>query len=469
MVATSGLNEEHDISLRAWLPRQRWYGDKSRVLDQVAVDQLMTVELDPGLVTVMLVSCEFGDGSRAVYFAPVFWGEPETDDAPSPTPRDAFEHPEFLDWLCSGFADARMVMVPDGRLRWISGAESGAVLADARNVHVLGGEQSNTSVRFGDEAILKVFRKVQPGINPDPEILRFLSTHSEYRHAPAHLGTIELQRTTSSEPTVIAAMQAFVPNSGDAWTWLLGELRTLDAETTEPLLGQVALLAQRTADLHLALVTGSDDPAFSVEHVDTGYRERLHRRIAGELLRTLDVLRIRGLRGDERLSDLEHRLTAMLANDAVLGGLALSRVHGDFHLGQVLKTSEDFVIIDFEGEPSRPFHERREKASLLKDVAGMLRSLDYAVATATSGEPDHGYRDRLARFGQLARQAFTGAYLEAVSADAGALVPADADEFAAALSFFLIEKALYEIRYELDNRPDWVEIPLGALETLAAI
>ena len=468
-MAISGLNEQDDLGLRAWLPRQRWYGDKSRDIERDAVEHLTTVALGSQSVTVMLVSCDFADGDRAVYFAPVIWPGLETGDASGQTPRDAFQESAFLEWLGSGFAEAREVAVPDGRLRWIPGEKSGAILAAARDGQVLGGEQSNTSVRFGDAAILKVFRKLQPGINPDPEILRFLSSHSQYRHAPVHLGTIELQRTTSPEPTVIGAMQAFVPNSGDAWTWLLGELRTVEDGTIERLLPQVALLAQRTADLHLALAMGSDDPAFSIEYIKAGYRERLHRRIASELRHTLDALRIRELRDDVQLSHLEHRLTSMLGNDNILDGLVLSRVHGDYHLGQVLKVSEDFVIIDFEGEPSRPFHERRDKTSVLKDVAGMLRSLDYAVATAASGESDGSGRDRLVNFGQMMRREFTGAYLESVSIRPNELVPADVEEFGTALSIFLIEKALYEVRYELDNRPHWLEIPLGALETLAAI
>lgn len=467
-MATSTVNEAFDRSLQSWLPRQRWYGDKSRSIEAVVVDRLTTVELDAGLVTVMLVTCDFSDGSRAVYFVPMLSGEPETGDALEQLPQDAFEESQFLDWLGSGFEHSRVLNIQDGRLRWIPAPYSRSVLSAVRNGRVLGGEQSNTSVRFSDKAILKVFRKVQPGTNPDPEILQFLSTQSDYRHAPAHLGTIEHQRNSSPDPTVLGAMQAFVPNSGDAWTWLLAELRTLDEEMIRQLLAQVTLLAQRTADLHRALATRSHDPAFSVEHIEGPYRELLHRRIAAELHRTLDALRVREIRSEEQLSHLGRRLTAMLANDDVLDGLALSRVHGDYHLGQVLKTTDDFVIIDFEGEPSRPFHERREKASVLKDVAGMLRSLGYAVATASSGDSDPGRRDRLAAFGELARRAFTGAYLKSVSTSTEPLAPSDPDQFETALSIFLVEKALYEVRYELDNRPHWIEIPLGALETMVA-
>lgn len=467
-MATSELTEHQDVALRTWLPGQRWYGDKSRYLDHVAMDELMAVEIDRGLVTVALLTCSFDDGARSTYFAPILWDESGAGDGSSSTLQDAFTEPEFLAWLYSGFADARTVDVADGRrLRWIPGAAFRPVVAVSGHGQVLGAEQSNTSVRFENEAILKVFRKVQRGINPDPEILRFLSTHSGYRQAPADFGTIELQQSASSEPVVIGAMQAFIANSGDAWTWLLDQLRSLHEATVEQVLAYVSLLGHRTGDLHLALATPTDDPAFSVKQISDAYREHLHRRIDGELSRTLDTVRVRGLRTGERLSRLERRLTDMLADNDMLNGFALSRVHGDFHLGQVLKTEDDFVIIDFEGEPSRPFHERREKGSPLKDVAGMLRSLDYAIATVGSETSDPEHRDRLARFGRLATQAYTETYRSCLSAKGGGLVPVDADRFDAALSIFLIEKALYEVRYELDNRPNWVEIPLAALEALA--
>jgi len=159
----------------------------------------------------------------------------------------------------------------------------------------------------------------------------------------------------------------------------------------------------------------------------------------------------------------------MLARHEVLEGLPLFRVHGDYHLGQVLKTEQDFVIIDFEGEPSRSFEERREKASPLKDVAGMVRSLDYAFASVRmeGGEGEDG--SPLVDLARQAQQAYITAYVESVTRGNSAILPADARMFSSALSIYLIEKALYEVRYELDNRPDWAEIPLQAIEAAAAM
>lgn len=466
-MTVSDLNERQRSVLREWLPQQRWYGDKSRPLKSVAVDQLLVVELDSELVDILLIECEFADADRSTYFAPVQWRERGVSDA-SPPIQDGCSNPDFLAWLYSGFAEARTHDAHGNRLlRWIPGAAPRPMLSSRPEARVLRGEQSNTSIRFGDEAILKVFRRMQAGVNPDPEILRFLSGHTDYRHAPADFGTIELQQLASGEPIVIGAMQGFVANSGDAWAWLLEALQSLDDERGPQLLSQIALLGQRTGDLHLALATDTRDPTFSLARIDTRYRERLHQRIAAELRRTFEAVHAGKLRSHEQISSLEASLSAILRHHDVLEGLVLSRVHGDYHLGQVLKTDDDFVIIDFEGEPSRPFHERREKASPLKDVAGMIRSLDYAVASVLSGDIDPEVSERLVRFGGDAQEAYTDAYLKSVSVCEHALVPVHPDRFAAALSIFLIEKALYEVRYELDNRPAWIEIPLGALETLA--
>lgn len=463
---TSGMDAQHVSMLRDWLTQQRWYGDKSRTLERLEVDRVLQLKLDSGPVAVILLDCQYTDGSTSTYFAPIQWNESEEGKDGSTSIDDAFSNPDFLGWLYSGFEDGRSNTGSEGRtMQWIAGAGSSHMPREMPPARVLQGEQSNTSVRFGDTAILKVFRKLQPGINPDPEILRFLSRYTGYRHAPADLGTLELRSGGSGQPEVLAAMQGFVPNSGDAWTWLLDALQARGGETFQ-LLEQIALLAHRTGDLHLALATPSDDPAFAVERIDAQYRERLHRRIGNELHRTMDAVLAANLRSSLKLSSLRDQLASMLAHHEVLDGLPLFRVHGDYHLGQVLRTDQDFVIIDFEGEPSRSFAERREKASPLKDVAGMVRSLDYAFASVQAQDVEREEGPPLADLAQQVQQTYTTAYMRSVSQEDGRVVPTDAGKFSAALSIFLIEKALYEVRYELDNRPDWTEIPLQALEAL---
>lgn len=466
-MAIPEVTERYERALLGWFPPQRWYGDKSRELARIAVDPLTEIDLGGHRVIVMLIACHFVNGSPSTYFVPVLSSDSDAVDDPLGL-LDPFGNPVFLEWLYSGFTEARTIDVRGGRtLSWIGGAAPVPPTTPSRDGRLLGGEQSNTSVRFGDEAILKIFRRVQPGINPDPELLRFLGSHTDYAHAPADLGTIELESATTSEPIVIGAMQSFVPNSGDAWIWLLQELRSPEEVTFSRLLSQIGLLGQRTADLHVALATATRNPAFTVEYVDAQYRERLRRRVRMELRSTFEALGDQYLRGEEQLAGLGRQLASLLDNVQALDDLALTRVHGDFHLGQVLKTVDDFTIIDFEGEPSRPFPERREKASPLKDVAGMLRSLDYAIASVSRETADPDRRVGLARFGSRVREAYVDSYLATMSRRDSTLVPIDDGRFAAALAIYLIEKTLYEVRYELDNRPGWIEIPLQALETLA--
>jgi len=454
--------------VRDWLTRQRWYGDKSRTLAHLDIDRLATVKVESGTISVTLLTCQYSDGSSSTYLAPMEQVSDPGEGEPTSI-QDAFALPAFLGWMYSGFEERRNYAAADGRtMRWISGAGSSPMPKDVPAARVLPGEQSNTSVRFGDTSILKVFRKVQPGVNPDPEILRFLSGRTEYRHAPADLGTVELHAAGSGEPVVLATMQGFVRNDGDAWTWLLDALRSR-RDSTSQLLKQIALLGVRTGDLHLALATPSDEPAFCLERIDLPYRERLYQRINAELHRTIDAVLEANLRNSLQLSGLRDHLASMLARHEVLEGLPLFRVHGDYHLGQVLKTEQDFVIIDFEGEPSRSFEERREKASPLKDVAGMVRSLDYAFASVRmeGGEGEDG--SPLVDLARQAQQAYITAYVESVTRGNSAILPTDAQVFSLALSIYLIEKALYEVRYELDNRPDWAEIPLQAIEAAAAM
>lgn len=451
-----------------WLSRQRWYGDKSRRLDRVEVDQLSQLDLDGPVVELALITCEFADAPPSRYVVPII--QPESAASPSVPgePIDAFAEPRFLVWLYAGFGPERTMPVHGSRsLRWIAGAAPLPPTSGVTAARLMQAEQSNTSVRFGDDVILKVFRKVQPGINPDPEILRYLAAHTDYGHAPADLGTIEIHDPASDEPVVVAAMQRFVPNLGDAWTWLLAELGGSITAGQDRLLGDIALLGRRTAELHLALGAGSDDPAFAVEPVVPAYLNRMRERLRTELDLTMDRLLGSSDLGVEQIDALRNQLVLKQAEVGGLDGASLCRIHGDFHLGQVLKTANDFVIIDFEGEPSRPFHERRAKASPLKDVAGMLRSFHYAVATTEGSSVEGNDVHSLHWFRAEAPRVYLHAYMETMAASGSRLVPAGALSFQSALDVFLIEKALYEVRYELDNRPAWLHIPLDALDALA--
>jgi trehalose synthase-fused probable maltokinase len=315
------------------------------------------------------------------------------------------------------------------------------------------GEQSNTSIRFGDALILKLFRRVQFGRNPDVEVGWFLTEHSQFRGTPPVAGSLEYH-SPQGETASLALLQRFEPNRGDAWTTTLGRLLAMldGADMTESI-DAIARLGQTTAELHLALVSGSGD--FSAEKITpediTVWKAAIH----DEVGQVVDALTRRHIQVDAA------GLLQRAAGIAALRGALKTRHHGDYHLGQVLERDDgSFVIIDFEGEPSKPLAQRREKRSPLRDVAGMLRSFDYAqnAALRMSGSPDVA---RAQAWYSAARRAFLDTYLQAVRSERPDLLPPEVE---AALAALELEKAAYEVLYELNNRPDWLPIPLAALD-----
>jgi maltose alpha-D-glucosyltransferase/alpha-amylase len=352
--------------------------------------------------------------------------------------------------------------------------------------------------------ILKVFRKLDEGINPDLEVGRFLTTATRFPNVPEVAGSLEYL-TDAGEPTTVGILQRFVPNEGDAWRYTLDALQRyfeqalargneeppppiwslmtgVHAETSrlaEELfpssLESARVLGERTAELHRALASREDDPAFAPEPF-----AMLDQRALVQSVRTQQVGVFRSLRrgvGDDpavadlltRESEVQARVRSLL--DGRIGGRKI-RGHGDYHLGQVLYTGRDFVIIDFEGEPARPLGERRIKRPALRDVAGMLRSFAYAVehalrapALETLGEDLRAPLEGWGRFwSDHVSAAFLRGYLE-VGRPAGFLPPEE-DGIARLLHALLIEKALYEIGYELSHRADWVGIPVAGLTDL---
>jgi len=346
------------------------------------------------------------------------------------------------------------------------------------------GEQSNTSLMFGRRFMLKLFRRLEPGPNPELEISRFL-TGRGFTHIPPLAAGLEYERA-GDEPTSLALLQAFVANTGTAWEQavhdvrrsLLGDAPVAPATKTVSFLPSATALGQRTAEFHLALGAG-DDPAFAPEAFTADHVAEIVAHLKDDVDRSLALLA-------DRLDTLPHaaqdrarhvldahdRLTSHAATFATVPARAMrTRVHGDYHLGQVLCAGQDFVIIDFEGEPARPLAERRAKQSPLKDVAGMLRSFSYAAYATWLAESEQ-HPDLSPRFEARAHKweaavsaAFLTRYRQTMAR--AALVPADDHGFGRLLDAFLLEKALYELRYELASRPRWVSIPLlGVLRIL---
>jgi trehalose synthase-fused probable maltokinase len=327
-------------------------------------------------------------------------------------------------------------------------------------------EQSNSSVIYGDAFILKLFRRLERGTNPDLEIGAYL-TGRGFAHTPPVAGAIEY-RTARGGCMTVGILQGFVPNEGDAWAYTLREVEAYVQRGggIGRYLDSAGLLGRRTAEMHAALAAG-ETPEFAPEPLTAEYRRVLADRITAQTEQAFDALARRAMELPDEAK--EEALAALPMRDAALARCRAiadqpiramrTRHHGDYHLGQVLWTGGDFVIIDFEGEPLRPLRERRMKRSPVRDVAGMLRSFDYAASTAAAGRPE------LAESwtGQVSAR-FLSQYLE--TARGAPFLPPTREEFDTLLAAYLIEKASYEVLYELNNRPGWVGIPLRGIERL---
>jgi predicted trehalose synthase len=414
--------------LAGWLPRQRWFASKTRRIEAITVDDRVRV----GDATLSVLRVRLDDGAVDRYVATL---------AAGPGTADATEDPRFGRALLEVVAGEGALRGERGRLVGRRGRAFPATLGAAPAVRRLGGEQSNTSLVVGEALMLKVFRRLADGVNPDVEITRFLTEHTAFTGTPRLAGTLDYHPDEGAAAT-LAMVQEFVPDARDGWQWVCERLAA-----GEDVLGALARLGERTGQLHAALATPTADPAFGAEPITAadvaawaaGVRAQVdaaRRAAAGRALP--DVPDVGGPGG--------------------LGGLvgrARIRHHGDFHLGQTLAVGggRDFAIIDFEGEPLRPLAERRRKHTPLRDVAGMLRSLDYAAASARRPAPAAEAWER------EARAAFLRAYRAATAG--AAFVPHGDAAFAAAVAVLEVEKAAYEIVYEANNRPDWLPIPLA--------
>ena len=379
---------------------------------------------------------------------------------------------------------------------------------------VLKGEQSNSSLAYGDQFVFKLFRHAQRGVNPDLEVGRFLTEEAKFDHIPPVAGWMEY-RAGREEPLVVGMLSGFVPNQGTAWQHALEVLaRYFEQAAVEPMeitdsddlqAGQslvdlaqreisrtaterlgvfrhsAELLGQRTAELHKALAGETTLPEFAAEPFTQHYQRSLYQSMRNLTAQTLALLRRRlsvlgeAVQADARAvlehdRDLDRCLHAILSRRI---RALRTRTHGDYHLGQVLYTGNDFMIIDFEGEPARSLNERRMKRSPVRDVAGMIRSFHYAAYTAyfqhieQFPETRESLRSAARHWYLWASARFLSKYLEI--AGQASFLPSSLDELKLLLNALLLEKSVYELNYELNNRPDWVEVPLlGITELLEA-
>lgn len=374
---------------------------------------------------------------------------------------------------------------------------------------ILGVEQTNTSIVYNDAFFLKIYRKLENGINPDLELVRFLSEKSQFQNAPQYGGSILFEQDGQS-PIVVGMMQNKIENEGDAWSTVLKDLEayfnrvlTLD-RTVQPALvkkerlyfmdipksmrelisrltyKRIVKLAERTAEMHIALNQAQEDEALTPEQLNIDIQTNICKNHIALV--------------EEKLGDLEEKLAAfpnqvaeeakqVLSQKGVINQCleqlkhqpieaTQTRVHGDYHLGQVLDSGEDFYIIDFEGEPMRSIEERRFKTTPFKDVAGMIRSFHYAAYGQLYLNPEHYTQEEMPLLEKWASywfhyvsQIFLTAYLDRTEKQS--FIPNDKDQLSLLLRTFILEKAIYEVGYEMNARPNWLRIPLrGVLHEL---
>ena len=514
--------------LPIFLQTRRWYRGKARALRRVNVRDIIPIGDSDAYV--VLVEIEYADGDPDTYLLPVATARGEeavrhveerhadtivarvrTDSGEEGLLYGALWYPKFRDMLLGAIARRRRFRGTAGDLVGTHTRQFRHIWGDTRanlDSTVSKADQSNSSVFYGDRFVLKLFRKIEPGVHPDIEIGAFL-TAKGFPHTPPIAGSIEY-RPDGGEAMQVAILQAFVPNQGDAWNYTLDALSRFfetalagtipDVEQRQPLdlieepppaeaqeligayLESARLLGQRTAELHLAFADPLGGQEFAPEPFTDHYRHGLYHSMMSQAHRTLLVLR-------QRLSTIADPAAAeakmvLEREDEIRGsfrGLRDRRIqsirtrhHGDYHLGQVLYTGKDFQIIDFEGEPGRPLSERRLKRSPVRDVAGMIRSFQYAAYAALYGQiagvtPRPELIPMLERCADYWTTWVSAAFLRGyvTTARQGRFLPAQED-LRELLSVFLLEKALYEITYELNTRPEWVRIPLNGILKLLA-
>lgn len=514
--------------LPGYISRMRWFGGKSRVMEGLRIVHHATISLEPNPVFILLLNVTYQDGLPELYQLPVLLA-PATDVITDKYPQSIIasvtmgnDKAMLYDALfCTELQQAIIRHMGHNDTLVQSHHRKGAIIFSGKNeLHefviknekiasrILAVEQSNTSIVYGNQFFFKLFRKLDYVINADVEISKFLTEETDFHHVPAYIGTMEWE--FDQQVLVLGVMQEMVENSSDGWHFMLDRLdeltekilaspeaitvseKTFNNKTSNasssgdlihdvfagPLIEQVRLLALRTGQMHQALASRPDLPAFSPENYSLHYQRSLYSGLKTLVRNTFQNQRDNLKRLHPEVQVEAERVIAMSEDILnVFKNIYLHkidtvkiRIHGDYHLGQVLFTGKDFVITDFEGEPARSYTERRLKRSPLRDVAGMLRSFHYAAYAALFMDNNIRKEDYkklmpvMEQWYQYTRDAFLQSYLAAVSGSG--FVPANKNDLNILLTTFLLEKAIYELNYELNNRPEWAIIPLRGIQAI---
>src|SRR5215471_3423055 len=443
-------------ALTGWLPGQRWFAGKGTPIDDLAIAaDTVLVDGDPGLRHLIVTVSQASGTDRYQLLAGLRTAIPDRLEHAVIGPAGALAHPgqewTAYDALHDPPLTRRLVQAMAGQETigpLAFAAEPGAVIDTGLDSLVSTAEQSNTSLLFGEEAILKVFRRPHPGPNPDLEIPRALAEAGSAHVAPP-LGWV--QTTLDGTPTVLAILSAYLRSATDGWLLAATSVRDLyaddvtsAAEAGGDFAAEAHRLGEATAEVHRALAE-----AFGTDELPPGAHRDLAAQMRGRLERAVAAV--------PELARHERLVSEAFAELAALGEpLTVQRIHGDYHLGQVLRTQAGWVLLDFEGEPAVPLAERRAPAPALRDVAGMLRSLDYAARHQLPGQFDPQRTRAAARDWVWRNQAaFCAGYAQAGGTDPG--------KHAILLRALILDKAVYEVMYEARHRPSWLSIPLDAI------
>jgi len=517
-----------NIVLPGYLMARRWFGGKSRVMESVRIIRKASLPLSPRGIAILFLEVIYQEGLPEFYQLPVaFADDSESIKLLEQSPQciiaklkvgvadgilyDAIFGSSYQHALLQHMANNDTVSQPNGDVLIFEGKDFVRTLAsspDAIKPRVMSVEQSNTSVIYGTHLFFKMYRKLDYVMNADVEISRFLSEKTNYTQMPAFAGTISWK--ADNETLVLGMMQRLVENSGDGWAYVLDRLDELtekmladpevmalspvlaaqrpgDTQELHPLLSdlfggplaeQIRLLGVRTAEMHLALGSHNDIEAFEPERYSLHYQRSLYSGLKTLVRNTFQNqgMNLSKLKPEVR-EEAQHVLGMQTQILDVLKNIYAQkidvvkiRIHGDYHLGQVLFTGRDFIITDFEGEPARSYSERRLRRSPLRDVAGMIRSFHYAAYASLFLDNQIRPEDYtklmplMEAWYQHVKDIFLRAYIQGVKDTA--YIPATRAELDILMTTFLLEKAIYELSYELNNRPDWVIIPLNGIKAL---
>ncbi|RAW00931.1 maltose alpha-D-glucosyltransferase [Pseudochryseolinea flava] len=507
-----------------YMMKLRWFGGKGRSIENIKIINHTKISLEENSVFLLLIEVTYESGLPETYQLPVTYAKDalaaklEEFCPKAVIAKVMMNNTEGILYDAIYGFDFQMAIINSmahrDTVNFVRFAGNDVLTKHVQEHEkikpkVLSGEQSNTSIIYDNKFFLKIFRKVDPSINPDVELSHYLSEYAHFEHIPKFVGTIEWKSNLGN--TVLGMMQEVVDSSSDAWTYMLDRLDAFNEKVLarndiqlqteihgtlfEPvdfddipqqmkeLIGGDAaelahLLGIRTGEMHKSLANGIDLPDFRPEDYSLHYQRSLFAGLQS-LVRSTFQNQVRNMRklsdsaraeAEEVLSiknDILEKLKNIYKNKIDVSKI---RIHGDYHLGQVLFTGKDFVITDFEGEPARTYSERRLKRCALRDVAGMIRSFHYAAYGSLFLDNQIREED----FGKLMpfveqwyhymSSIFMNAYLEAV--EGTNLIPNNKRDLETLMTTFLLEKAIYELNYELNNRPDWVIIPLRGIKAL---